>query len=184
MPCTSYTTSADHSTPQAASKRTISKDEWEKRLSEVRIGKEEMNRLIMNFFVTEVGVPSPLCMTAPHAAAQGYVDAAKAFAAESGTQPTADLDTITERMQIRQSIQSGHVEEAIDRVNDLNPEILEEQHHIFFHLQQQRLIELIRTGDTAAALDFAQEYLAPRGEEHQEFLQELGMGTLAAIAIT
>lgn len=105
---------------------------------------------------------------------QGYVDAAKAFAAESGTQPTADLDTITERMQIRQSIQSGHVEEAIDRVNDLNPEILEEQHHIFFHLQQQRLIELIRTGDTAAALDFAQEYLAPRGEEHQEFLQELG----------
>lgn len=105
---------------------------------------------------------------------QGYVDAAKAFAAESGTQPTADLDTITERMQIRQAIQSGHVEEAIDKVNDLNPEILEQQHHIFFHLQQQRLIELIRAGDTAAALDFAQEYLAPRGEENQEFLQELG----------
>lgn len=45
--------------PQSASKRTISKDEWEKRLSEVRIGKEEMNRLIMNFFVTEVGYNVP-----------------------------------------------------------------------------------------------------------------------------
>lgn len=51
---TSTTTSAHLHTLQSASKRTISKDEWEKRLSEVRIGKEEMNRLIMNFFVTEV----------------------------------------------------------------------------------------------------------------------------------
>lgn len=165
-------TSIAHQPLQSASKRTISKEEWEKRLSEVRIGKEEMNRLIMNFFVTEVCLVQ--CTAGTNANHQGYVDAAKAFAAESGTQPTADLDSITERMQIRQSIQSGHVEEAIDRVNDLNPEILEEQHHIFFHLQQQRLIELIRTGDTAAALEFAQEYLAPRGEEHHEFLQELG----------
>ncbi len=43
-------------TQQSSSKRTISKEDWEKRLSEVRIGKEEMNRLIMNFFVTEVCV--------------------------------------------------------------------------------------------------------------------------------
>lgn len=46
------------------------------------------------------------------------------------------------------------------------PQILEERQHLSFHLQQQRLIELIRRGDVEGALDFAQEFLAPRGEEN------------------
>ena len=41
-------------------------------------------------------------------------------------------------------------------MNDLDPEILEEQQELFFHLQQQRLIELIRGGRLAEALEFAQ----------------------------
>lgn len=41
-------------------------------------------------------------------------------------------------------------------MNDLDPEILEEQQELFFHLQQQRLIELIRGGQLAEALEFAQ----------------------------
>jgi hypothetical protein len=54
------------------------------------------------------------------------------------------------------------------------PQILEEQQGLLFHLQQQRLIEMIRAGATSEALDFAREYLAPAGEEHPEFLEELG----------
>ena len=46
--------------------------------------------------------------------------------------------------------------QAIERVNDLDPEILEEQQQLFFHLQQQRLIELIRQGQLQEALEFAQ----------------------------
>ena len=42
-----------------------------------------------------------------------------------GTAPGVDLSTITERMEIRKAIQSGRVEDAIARVNDLNPDILE-----------------------------------------------------------
>ena len=53
-------------------------------------------------------------------------------------------------------------------------QILEEKHQLSFHLQQQRLIELIRAGKTEEALEFAQEYLAPRGEENPVFLEELG----------
>ena len=45
---------------------------------------------------------------------------------------------------------------------------------MFFHLQQQRLIELIRQGKTEDALSFAQEYLAPHAEENEAFLEELG----------
>jgi hypothetical protein len=55
-------------------------------------------------------------------------------------------------------------------------QILEEKHQLSFHLQQQRLIELIRAGKTEEALEFAQEYLAPRGEENPAFLEELGAG--------
>ncbi len=46
--------------------------------------------------------------------------------------------------------------QAIERVNDLDPEILESQQQLFFHLQQQRLIELIRGGQLQEALEFAQ----------------------------
>lgn len=46
--------------------------------------------------------------------------------------------------------------QAIEQVNDLDPEILEEQQELFFHLQQQRLIELIRQGQLQEALEFAQ----------------------------
>ena len=54
-------------------------------------------------------------------------------------------------------------------------QILEEGHTLSFHLQQQRLIELVRQGRTEEALEFAQEYLAPWGEDSPQFQQELGV---------
>ena len=42
-----------------------------------------------------------------------------------GTPAGVELGSITDRMQIRQAVQGGHVEEAIDQVNDLNPEVNE-----------------------------------------------------------
>jgi hypothetical protein len=143
------------------------------------------------------------------ACAQGYVEAARAFERESGTPPMLDLNTITDRMEVRKAVQSGSIDSAIEKVNDMNPEvsselfwsrmsrlhgrrmgqhgaftpppslrptlqILESQEELFFHLQQQRLIELIRGGDIQAALDFAEEYLAPQAEENPKLLEELG----------
>ncbi|KAL4558878.1 hypothetical protein LXL04_037082 [Taraxacum kok-saghyz] len=140
----------------ATSKKVITRDEWEKKLNDVKIRKEDMNKLVMNFLVTE-----------------GYVDAAEKFRMESGTEPDIDLATITDRMAVKKAVQSGNVEDAIEKVNDLNPEILDTNPQLFFHLQQQRLIELIRNGKVEEALEFAQEELAPRGEENQSFLEEL-----------
>lgn len=54
---------------------------------------------------------------------QGYVDAARMFESESGTAPGVQLSTIMDRMEIRKAVQAGQVEEAIDKVNDLNPEV-------------------------------------------------------------
>jgi len=131
-------------------------DEWEKKLKGVVVRKEDMNKLIMNFLVVE-----------------GYVEAAQMFQAESGTEPGVDLASIADRTAIRKAVQEGNIENAIERTNDLNPEILEERTQVLFHLQQQRLIELIRSGNVEEALDFAQEYLAPQGAENSAFLEEL-----------
>ncbi|KAE9452627.1 hypothetical protein C3L33_15476, partial [Rhododendron williamsianum] len=92
----------------ATSKKLITREEWEKKLNDVKIRKEDMNRLVMNFLVTE-----------------GYVDAAEKFRMESGTEPDIDLATITDRMAVKKAVQSGNVEDAIEKVNDLNPEVVE-----------------------------------------------------------
>jgi len=54
---------------KAASKKVITREEWEKKLDNVKIRKEDMNKLVMNFLVTE-----------------GFVDAAEKFRKESGTE--------------------------------------------------------------------------------------------------
>ncbi|KAL7750002.1 Glucose-induced degradation complex subunit [Sorochytrium milnesiophthora] len=140
----------------APHKRTIGKDEWEKKLADVNISKPDLNRLIMNYLVIE-----------------GYKDAAQSFSAESGVAPSVDLSSIQDRMLIRNAVQSGNIDEAIERVNDLDPEILDTNPHLYFRLQQQKMIEHIRKGDIDTALEFAQEELASRGEENPQYLQEL-----------
>lgn len=50
-------------------------------------------------------------------------------------------------------------------------QILDTNPQLFFHLQQQRLIELIRNGKVEEALEFAQEELAPRGEENVNLIK-------------
>nr|AAP46639.1 PG4 [Hordeum vulgare] len=140
----------------ATSKKVVTRDEWEGKLRDAKIRKEDMNRLVMNFLVTE-----------------GLVDAAHRFRLESGTQREIDLATITDRMEVKKAVQSGNIQEAVERINDLNPTVLDTNPELYFHLQQQKLIELIRVGKIPEALEFAQEELAPRGEENEAFLEEI-----------
>ncbi|XP_073274876.1 protein GID8 homolog isoform X2 [Primulina huaijiensis] len=156
-------------------------DEWKRKLKAVTVRKEDMNKLVMNFLVTE-----------------GFADAVDKFRLESGTNRiffhvlfslinlhvlmdifdfpypnTADIDltTVTDRMVVKKAVQNGHVVDAIKRVHDLNPEILKENPKALFSLMQQLFIELIRDGKTEEALMFAQEKLGPLAEENR-FLEE------------
>lgn len=53
-------------------------------------------------------------------------------------------------------------------------QILESNAKLCFHVQQQQVIELIRCGKVNEALLFAQEYLAYKGEENPDALDDLG----------
>ncbi|EGO05230.1 hypothetical protein SERLA73DRAFT_174258 [Serpula lacrymans var. lacrymans S7.3] len=145
-------------------KTIIRREEWERRLHDVQVTKDDLNRLIMDYLVIE-----------------GYKSAAEEFSQEANITAAIDFASIESRMDIREALQRGDVHEAITRVNDLNPEILDTNPALYFHLQQQQLIEHIRHGRIQEALTFAEAELAPRGEESPEFLSELER-TMALLA--
>ncbi|KAJ3514232.1 hypothetical protein NLJ89_g2487 [Agrocybe chaxingu] len=145
-------------------KPSIRKEEWERRLHDVQVTKSDLNRLVMDYLVIE-----------------GYKSAAEEFSQEANLSPPVDFESIESRMDIREALQRGDVEDAITRVNDLNPEILDTNPALYFKLQQQKLIEFIRQGRIPEAIQFAQDELAPRGEESPEFLSELER-TMALLA--
>jgi molybdopterin-guanine dinucleotide biosynthesis protein len=66
----------------------------------------DLNRLVLDYLVIE-----------------GFKDAAEKFIGEASLPPTAHLPSITERMSIRNAVQLGKIDEAIERVNDLDPEV-------------------------------------------------------------
>ncbi|XP_063227613.1 glucose-induced degradation protein 8 homolog isoform X1 [Bacillus rossius redtenbacheri] len=143
----------------------ISKDDWMNRLEGLHIQRSDMNKLIMNYLVTE-----------------GFKEAAEKFQQESGVQPSIELDSLDDRIRIRDAIQSGRIEEATALVNQLHPELLDNDRYLYFHLQVQlHLIELIRIGRVEESLHFAQEHLSEAGESDPAVLQEIER-TLALLA--
>jgi len=54
---------------------------------------------------------------------EGYKDAAEHFSVESGLEASVDFGSIRERMEIRNAVEAGNIELAIEKVNDLDPEV-------------------------------------------------------------
>ncbi|ODQ53809.1 hypothetical protein SAICODRAFT_29801 [Saitoella complicata NRRL Y-17804] len=163
------TTAPSTSSP---AKRVIDPEEWNRRMDAVKISKSDLNQLVMNYLIIE-----------------GYQSAAIKFAQEANITPSIDLDSINERMVIRQAIHRGDVQGAIERINELDPELLDTVPSLHFQLLRLQLVELIRasgsgaseTGDISTALAFATTHLAPRAPSSPTFLHELEK-TMALLA--
>lgn len=112
---------------------------------------------------------------------EGFKEAAEKFQQESGVRPTIELSSLDDRIRIRDAIQNGRIEEARELVNELHPELLDNDRYLYFHMQQLHLIELIRTGRIEEALQFAQNQLSEAGEADDGILCELER-TLALLA--
>ena len=54
---------------------------------------------------------------------EGYKDAAEKFKEETRLDTEIDMMSIEDRMRIRFSIQNGHIQDAIKRINDIDPEV-------------------------------------------------------------
>ncbi|KAL8678958.1 MAG: hypothetical protein Q9224_001893 [Gallowayella concinna] len=122
----------------------------------------DLNAVIMDYLISE-----------------GYPSAASKFASEANIQPTPAVDSIQERVAIREAIYHGDIQTAIERINDLNPMLLEKDDALHFALLRLQLVELIRscgtksTDDCLPAINFATEELAPRASTNPDFLEDL-----------
>ena len=112
---------------------------------------------------------------------EGFKEAAEKFKDEAGIKRNVELSGMDSRIKIRDAIQAGRVAEATAMVHQMYPELLDDDRYLFFHLQQQQLIEFIREGKVEEALKFASDQLAERGEESELVLEELER-TLALLA--
>ncbi|KAJ5101565.1 LisH dimerization motif subgroup [Penicillium alfredii] len=136
--------------------------QFERKVEEVKPSKTDINYLVMDYLITN-----------------GYPAAAKKFAVEANIQLRTDLESIQERVEIRTAIHSGNIQAAIEKINDLNPQILDENPSLHFALLRLQLVELIRTctstpdGDISPALEFATSQLAPRAPTNPQFLEDL-----------
>jgi len=137
---------------------------WMKEIQDFKVDRVEMNKLVMNYLVQE-----------------GFKDAAERFRLESGVEPGPQLDLLDDRIKIREAVQNGQIDDAISMTNDLHPDILDSKSHLFFHLQQQKLIELIREKNVDEALAFAQSVMSELGTENTVYLEELEK-TMALLA--
>lgn len=154
------------SVSQAAAEKPVemTMKEWMEALDHLHISRLEMNKLVMDYLVTE-----------------GFKEAAEKFKVESGIDIELPLSSLDERLVIREAIQNGRIQEAIALINKLNPEILDNNRHLYFHLLQQHTIELIREGRVGDALMYAQTHLAEKGIENTSVLPEIE-STLALLA--
>lgn len=75
---------------------------------------------------------------------EGFKEAAEKFQAEANVEPSVPLETLDNRILIREAVQSGRIQEATHLVNKLHPWLLDNDRYLYFHLQQLHLIELIR----------------------------------------
>lgn len=155
-------TSANFMSPDTPSTTTPPWHQFERKVEEVKPSKTDINYLVMDYLITN-----------------GYPAAAKKFALEANIQPKADVDSIQERVDIRTAIHSGDIQSAIEKINELNPQILDENPSLHFALLRLQLVELIRkcsstpNGDISPALEFATSQLAPRAPTDPQFLEDL-----------
>ncbi|RWS08921.1 C20orf11-like protein [Dinothrombium tinctorium] len=125
-------------------------EEWnESMIDGFQLKRCEINKLIMDYLVSE-----------------GFKEAAEKFKYEAGLEASADglfnetPSMLDQRIEVRTAIEEGRVYDAISLINRHYAELLDQNRHLYFKLQQQQLIELIREQKVEEALKFSQEQLS------------------------
>ncbi|KAL9090010.1 MAG: hypothetical protein Q9165_005540 [Trypethelium subeluteriae] len=162
---------------------------FEKKVEDVKVSKSlvriklpdktgidsDINSVIMDYLINE-----------------GYPSAARKFAKEANIEATGDIESISERVEIRNAILAGDIQAALEKINDFNPQVLDTDPALHFSLLRLQLIELIRTcmsptsststtststststPDITPVLNFASTQLAPRAPTSPTFLNDL-----------
>jgi len=132
------------------------------RVQDIKFNKALINKLIMEYFVRE-----------------GFPQSALQFSREANIDPGIETATVQERVEIRNCIHAGEIQTAIEKIIAIDPQLLDSDPSLHFALLRLQLIELIRPAianperNMQAALEFAEEELAPRAPANPQFLKDL-----------
>ncbi|VDM38967.1 unnamed protein product [Toxocara canis] len=155
--------SSDPSTPSLPNRSLdLSEDGigWFQRyqnLSADQIRAIDMKNLVVDYLISE-----------------GYREAAELLCTDAGIPfPKDAVENLDARMAIRDAIIEGRIEDAIRKVNNLVPDLLDDNSLLHLQLLQQHLIELIREKKVEESLKFAEEFLVEKCEEHPEMQEKL-----------
>ncbi|KAF2265835.1 hypothetical protein CC78DRAFT_532208 [Lojkania enalia] len=146
----------------SVSAATPTQHPFQRKIDEVKPSKADINFVVMDYLISE-----------------GYPRAAHKFAKEANIQLPVQEDSIQSRVEIRRAIHAGDIDTAINKINDINPQILDTDPALHFALLRLQLIELIRSctssaqSDITPALTFASSQLAPRAATNPAFLKDL-----------
>jgi hypothetical protein len=149
-------------TSSTASTTTPLRHTFERRVEDVKPIKSDINALILDYLTTE-----------------GYPSAAAKFSKEANLRPNQEEESVKARQQIKRSIHLGSIQDAIEALNEVEPQVLDNNPALHFALLRLQLVELIRTcnstpgGDITPALNFATTQLAPRAPTNPELLEDL-----------
>ncbi|EDN92518.1 hypothetical protein SS1G_08381 [Sclerotinia sclerotiorum 1980 UF-70] len=102
--------------------------DFEKRVDDVKPMKSDINALILDYLTTE-----------------GYPSAAARFSKEANLNPQQEEESVKARQAIQHSIHLGSIQDAIEALNELEPQVLENDPALHFSLLRLQLVELIRS---------------------------------------
>ena len=136
--------------------KRIPNEKWNEELSKIKINREDMNKLVLNYLIIE-----------------GHKEAVEKFLKETNLKCDYDENLLEKRMIIRNLIINGKIDEAINEINNINIEILEKNPSIHFELQKQKLIEIIKQNKIEESILFAQRTLYPITQNNEKLLNEL-----------
>ncbi|EME40527.1 hypothetical protein DOTSEDRAFT_74181 [Dothistroma septosporum NZE10] len=137
---------------------------FDRKVEEMKPSKSDINWVIMDYLVSE-----------------GYPSAAEKFAQETNICSPEDINSIKERVNIRNSIHAGRLDDAIQMINEVDTQILDHNRALHWSLLQLQLIEIIRpilkkygstnppSNEWVPVLQFATEQLAPQAPTHQDY---------------
>ena len=100
-------------------------ESWKKMMDDQHISKQDMNNLIMNFFVVE-----------------GFKEAAENFKREANIN-IDETELISLQDQIRSYIFEDKIDEVVLAINKIDEKLFDNNKDLFFELQIQKLISMI-----------------------------------------
>ncbi|EDO05522.1 CTLH/CRA C-terminal to LisH motif domain family protein [Babesia bovis T2Bo] len=95
------------------------------------------------------------------------------FLRESGFIGPSLSDTISHRRRVKDAIISGNSTEARKLMDEIDPSILQKNVRIMFNLLANEVIDAIKSGNVALAIEYARNKLAPCVKEENALLEKL-----------